>query len=350
MRPSLLDAFSFPVLIADIGGTNARFAVVESAVAPFRDLGRTPTADHADPIAAIEAFVSPRLDAPPRSAILAVAAPIEGETIPFTNSPWVLAPGRLREAFDLDTVVVINDFEAQALALPHLGPDDLVAIGGGTRRPGATMAVIGPGTGLGVALLIAARGAWIPVPGEGGHVDFAPRGAREEAIVHEIAATAVAAGADGRVSIETMLAGPGLARVHRAIRAIDGKPALDLDPAGVTAAFAADEPDAVEALGLFATALGRVCGDVALTALPHGGVFLAGGIAPRLLSLLADGRFRAAFEDKAPYRAMMAGFSTEVVVHPLPAFVGLSAFARSPATHAVSLEGRTWTRAAPLPE
>ena len=346
MRTSPLDRFDFPVLIADIGGTNARFAIVEADGAPFRDLGRTATADHADPIAAIEAFVLPRLDAAPRSAILAVAAPIEGEAIAFTNNRWILEPARLRAALDLETVVVINDFEAQALALPHLGPDALVKIGGGTRRPAATMAVIGAGTGLGVGLLVHARGTWIPVPGEGGHVDFAPRGPRESAIVAAIAAAEVAAGRDDRVSAETILAGPGLARVHRAILALDGAPARDLDPAGVTAAFEAGEPAAVETLGLFAAALGRVCGDVALTSLPHGGVFLAGGIPPRLLDLLADGRFRDAFEDKWPYRAMMAGFSTEVVVHPLPAFVGLAAFARAPEDHAVALDGRLWRRPA----
>lgn len=352
MRTSPVEAFSYPVLIADIGGTNARFAVVESAVAPFRDLGRTPTADHADPVAAIEAFVLPRLDAAPRSAILAVAAPIEGEAIRFTNNDWVLVPSRLREALDLETVVVINDFEAQALALPHLGADDVVPLGGGTRRPDATMAVIGPGTGLGVGQLVHARGTWIPVPGEGGHVEFAPSGAREAAIVDAIARRIGAEVDDHgmvrestRVSTEDVLAGPGLARVHRAILELDGRPPRGLDPAGVTAAYVAGEPAAVETMGFFATALGRVAGNLALTSLPYGGVFLAGGIPPRVLPLLADGRFRAAFEDKWPYRPMMAGFATSVVVHPLPAFVGLAAFARSPNTHAVALEGRTWTRA-----
>lgn len=351
MRSPFVEAFAYPVLIADIGGTNARFAIVESATAPYRDLGRTPTADHADPIAAIDAFVLPRLDAPPRSAILAVAAPIEGEALRFTNNDWVLVPSRLRESLDLETVVVINDFEAQALALPHLGVDDVVTLGGGTRRPDATMAVIGPGTGLGVGQLVHTRGVWVPVPGEGGHVEFAPSGARETAIVAAIAGW-IGAEIDEhgvrrgstRISTEDVLAGPGLARVHRAILEIDGRPPRALDPAGVTAAFEAGEPAAVETMGFFATALGRVAGNLALTALPYGGVFLAGGIPPRVLPLLADGRFRAAFEDKWPYREMMAGFATAVVVHPLPAFVGLAAFARSPTLHAVALEGRTWTR------
>lgn len=348
MRSSLLDAFAFPVLLADIGGTNARFAVVDDPLSPFRDLGRTATADHADPIAAIETFVLPRLDVAPRSAILAVAAPIEGETIAFTNADWVLEPARLRAVLDLESVVVVNDFEAQALALPHLGEGDLAVLGDGTRRPAATMAVLGPGTGLGVALLVHARGLWIPVPGEGGHVDFAPSGARETAIVAAISRAEPARGGDARVSAETMLAGPGLARIHRAIREIDGLPPGDLDPAGVTAAFEAGDPVAVETMEVFARALGRAAGNLALLSLAHGGVFIAGGIAPRLLSLLADGRFRAAFEDKWPYREMMAGFATSVVTHPLPAFVGLAAFAKAPAIHAVVLSGRVWTAAGRL--
>lgn len=336
MHASPLDAFAHPVLLADIGGTNARFAVVETPGAPFRDLGRTPTADHPDPMAAIERFVLPKLATPPRSAILAVAAAIEGDAIPFTNSPWVLRPDDLRRGHGLEAVVVVNDFEAQALALPHLGADDLVPIGGGTPRPDATMAVVGPGTGLGVGLLVRARGAWIPVPGEGGHVEFAPGNAREAELAAAIAET------EGRVSAETMLAGPGIARLHAAILKVDGKAPRGLDPAGVTAAAAKGEPEALEALGIFATALGRFCGDVALMSLPHGGLFLAGGIPPRVLPLLADGRFRAAFEAKPPYRSLMAGLSTRVVVHPLPAFVGLAAFARDPAGHAVALDGRLW--------
>ena len=345
MQPSFVDAFAFPVLIADIGGTNARFAVVDDPAAPFRDLGRTATADHPDPIAAIEAFVLPRLATPPRSAILAVAAPIEGETIAFTNADWVLDPARLRAALDLETVVVINDFEAQALALPHLADADLAPIGGGRRRPDATMAVIGPGTGLGVGLLVHARGVWIPVPGEGGHVDFAPAGAREAEIVAAVSRAEVERGGDARVSAEAVLAGPGLARIHRAVLEIDGLPRRDLDPSGVTAAYEAGEPAAVETMAFFARALGRVAGNLALTSLPHGGVFLAGGIPPRVLPLLAEGGFRAAFEDKWPYRAMMAGFATAVVIHPLPAFVGLAAFAKAPRAHAVALSGRTWTAA-----
>lgn len=331
-----LDRFAFPVLIADIGGTNARFAVVESASSPFRDLGRTPTADHPDPLAAIRDFALPRAGRRPKTAILALAAAIEGDVIPFTNCPWVVEPKRIVAELGFEEVVAINDFEAQALALPSLAGADLEPIGGGTMRPGATMAVIGPGTGLGVAVLAHARGLWIPMPGEGGHVTLAPRGTREEAIWHEIERR------HGRVSAETIIAGPGLVRLHAAMAALEGRTEPALDAARITASAEAGDALAGEALDIFVAALGRLAGDLALTVLPHGGLFIAGGIPPRILPRLRAGSFRAGFEDKAPFEDLMAGIATNVVVHPLPAFVGLAALARQPETHAVELERRRW--------
>lgn len=331
-------SFEFPVLIADIGGTNARFALVETPGAPYRDLGHTATAAFADPIEAVRVTALAAAGCHPRSAILAIAAPIEGDRVRFTNCPWVLEPKRLIDELGFDDVVVINDFEAQGLALPSLGEADLVRIGGGHERDGANKLVIGPGTGLGVGILVHSRGVWIPVPGEGGHVSYAPQGAREQAVVAEIARQV------GRVDVEHLISGGGLVRLHRAIRAVDGAAVEDVDPPAVTRAALAGEPTAVEVMQLFATALGRFAGDVALIALPHGGVHIGGGIPPRILPFLTDGRFRAAFEDKAPYRPMMAGFSTRVVIHPVPAFVGLAALAARPAIHAVELAGRRWRR------
>jgi glucokinase len=232
--------------------------------------------------------------------------------------------------------VTINDFEAQALALPSLAGADLVEIGSGTAREGATKAVIGPGTGLGVGVLVHSRGLWIPVPGEGGHVTLAPLDAREETIWHELTRR------HGRVGGEVIVSGPGIVRLHAAITAVDGQPAPTLDAAAITAAAEAGEPRAVETLTIFVSALGRLAGDLALTTLPHGGLHIGGGIPPRILRWLTDGRFRAAFEDKAPFHDLIAGMSTRVIVHPLPAFVGLAAFARAPERYAVELERRHW--------
>ena len=336
--PSTSVSFRFPVLIADIGGTNARFALVERPGDAPRELGRAATRDFPDPIAAIRTVALAGLGVSPRTAVMAIAAPIEGDRVPFTNSPWVFEPRRLIADLGFDDVVVINDFEAQGLALPTLAEMDVVRLGGGREQEGATKLVVGPGTGLGVGVLVHSRGLWIPVPGEGGHVTFAPQGARERAIVDLISRDV------GRVTAEHVMHGAGLVRIHRAIRTLDGGPLAPVDPAGVTAAALAGEPTAVEVMRFFAVALGRFAGDMALVSLPHGGVHIAGGIPPRILPFLTDGRFRAAFEDKEPYRPMMAGFSTRVVVHPVPAFVGLAAFASRPDLYVVELDGRRWCR------
>ena len=329
-------AFDFPVLIADIGGTNARFALVETAGAPYRDLGQTPTDAFPDPIAAIRDMVLAGLERAPRTAVFAIAAPIEGDRVPFTNCPWVFEPKRLVAELGFTDVIVVNDFEAQGLALPSLGEADVVRIGSGHEHPAATKLVIGPGTGLGVGVLVHSRGTWIPVPGEGGHVTFPARGARETAILGLLAQDL------GRVSSEQILHGAGLVRLHRAIRMLDGGPVVAIDPAGVTAAALAGEPTAVEVMEIWAEVLGRVAGDMALVCLPFGGVHVAGGIPPRVLPFLTDGRFRAAFEDKDPHQGTMAGLSTRVIVHPVPAFLGLAAFAGRPDLYAVELAGRRW--------
>lgn len=334
---SPIDRFPFPVLIADIGGTNARFAVVEAEGVGFRDLGRTATRDHAGSLEAIRDFALTRTEIRPRSAILALAAAIEGDAIPLTNCHWVVEPKRLIAELGFEDVVVINDFEAQALALPSLAGDDLVVLGGGEIREGATKAVIGPGTGLGVAVLVHSRGVWIPLPGEGGHVTLAPSSTREETIWHELTRR------HGRVGGEVIVSGPGMVRLHEAILAVDGQPSAGLDAAAITAAADAGEARAVETLDIFVSALGRLAGDLALTVLPHGGLHIAGGIPPRILPRLTDGRFRQAFEDKAPFHDLIAGMSTRVIVHPLPAFVGLAAFARAPEIYAVDLDRRHWT-------
>lgn len=337
MASSPLDSFPFPVLIADIGGTNARFGLVEAEGSGFRELGRTPTRDHVGSLEAIRDFALARAEVRPRSAILALAAAIEGDEIPLTNCPWVIEPKRLIAKLGFEEVVAINDFEAQALALPSLGDADLVTIGGGATREGATKAVIGPGTGLGVAVLVHSRGCWIPMPGEGGHVTLAPLTAREETIWHELTRR------HGRVGGEVIVSGPGMVRLHEAILAVDGLPSGGLDAAAITAAANAGEARAVETLTIFVSALGRLTGDLALTVLPHGGIYIGGGIPPRILPWLTDGRFRAAFEDKAPFHDLIAGMSTQVVVHSLPAFLGLTAFARAPETYAVDIERRRWT-------
>ncbi|WP_181701438.1 ROK family protein [Chthonobacter albigriseus] len=338
-RPHVdLQALPFPVLFADIGGTNARFAILSDAHAELRHFPTVETRLFATVEDALEQSVIARTAVRPRALIFAVAGPIQEERTPLTNCPWVVEPRALIERFDLDHVILFNDFEALALALPSLEPKDLIAVGGALPPDEGTKVVIGPGTGLGAAGLVHASHTWVPVPGEGGHIDLAPVSARDQAIWPAIERHG------DRVSGETIVCGSGMLRLYRAIAITDGVEPTYASPAEITAAAEAGDPRAVETLDLFAVHLGRVAGSLALTFLAHGGVYLAGGIAPRIAHVLHNGGFRRAFEDKWPHEVLMKSMATAIVVHERPALAGLVSFARTPTRFGVQLDGRHWIR------
>jgi glucokinase len=331
------EAFEFPILIGDIGGTNARFAVIEHAEAESSKPQIVPTADFATIDDAIRAAVLERLSLQPRSAIIAVAGPVNGDEIPLTNCPWIVKPKGMARTVGLMDVVVLNDFEAQALAVVALGDHHVEKIGGGNALPQAGRAVLGPGTGLGVAGLIKSDGKWIPVAGEGGHMDIGPRTPRDYQVWPHIEPL------EGRVSGEQILSGRGLVNTYRAVALADGKAPVFTTPAEVTkAALEKSDPVAEEALSLFVTCLGRTAGDVALVFKAQGGVYLAGGIAQRIIPALKAGNFRAAFNDKAPHSEWMAEIPVYVITDALGALAGLAGYARAPHTFGVETSGRRW--------
>jgi len=330
----------FPVLIADIGGTNARFAILPEADAAPMEFPTVGTADFPTLDAAIRGAILDRTAIRPASAVLAVAAPVDGDEIALTNCDWVVRPKRMLETLGLEQVLVLNDFEAQALAVVALGPGHMEKIGGGEPEARAGRVVLGPGTGLGVAGLVHCRDVWIPVPGEGGHVDIGPRGARDLAVFPHIETIG------GRVSAEQVLCGRGLVNLYRAVAAADGLAPRLTTPAEITAAaLAGGDPVAGEALDMFVTCLGRLAGDLALIFMSRGGVFLTGGIAQKIVPALRSGLFRAAFEDKAPHGAVLEAMPVYVITHPLAALAGLAAYAREPARFGVETAGRRWTAA-----
>jgi glucokinase len=333
-----LEALPFPVLFADIGGTNARFAILADAKADLSHFETVETKNHATLEDALEEAVTNRTALRPLSMVFAVAGPIREERTQLTNCPWVVVPRQLIDRFSLEHVILFNDFEALALALPGLEDKDLAAVGGALPPADGTKVVIGPGTGLGAGGLVHAANLWVPVPGEGGHIDLAPVTARDRAIWPHIEREGE------RVSGETLVCGSGLVRLYRAIAATDGIEAACTTPAEVTAAAEAGDPTAAETLELFAVHLGRIAGNLALTFLARGGVYLAGGIAPRIAGVLQSGGFRAAFEDKHPHEDLMAGMATAIVMHERPALAGLAGFARTPTRFGVNLDGRLWTR------
>lgn len=329
----------FPILIGDIGGTNARFSIVADAESEASEPVIVQTADFATIDDAIRAAV---LDGSPlrsNSAVLAVAGPVESDEIALTNCPWIVKPRKMLANLGLSDIVVLNDFEAQALAVVALGEDGMEKIGGGAPEPEAGRVVLGPGTGLGVAGLIHALDRWIPIPGEGGHMDIGPRTPRDFEVFPHIETI------EGRISGEQILCGRGLVNVYRAVAAADGKPAPFSRPAEITAAALEQaDPVAEEALSIFTTCLGRTAGDLALVFMSRGGVFLTGGIGQKILPALKAGGFRAAFEDKAPHSALLRTMPVYVITQPLAALSGLAAFARTPSLFGVETGGRRWQR------
>ncbi|MFK4823717.1 glucokinase [Paenochrobactrum sp. BZR 588] len=332
--------FKFPVLVGDIGGTHARFAILVDAHAEPREFPVINTADYASIDEAIQSTVLNHTSLQPRSAVLAVAGPVDGDEIELTNCPWVVRPKQLIATMTFEDVTILNDFEAQALAAVSLDSQYLEQIGGRSGEIKATRVVLGPGTGLGVAGLLRAHRSWIPVPGEGGHIDLGPRTKRDYEIFPHVETI------EGRVAAEQILCGRGLCNLYKAICTADTmKPVLNT-PADITAAALEESnAQAIEALDLFAAYLGRIAGDLALIFMAHGGVYLSGGISQKIVSILKKGTFRANFEDKAPHSHIMRDIPVHIVTHQLAALNGLSAFARSPARFQVATEGRRWISA-----
>jgi glucokinase len=328
----------FPILIGDIGGTNARFAILADNQSEMVHFPNVRTADHATIDDAIRKTIVEQAGIEPNSTVLAIAGPVEGDEIPLTNCPWVVKPRGMKATTGISEVIVLNDFEAQALAVLALGPEHMEKIGGGEIEEHAGRVVLGPGTGLGVAGLIHAFGGWVPVPGEGGHMDIGPRTPRDFEIFPHIEKI------DGRISGEQILSGRGLVNAYRAVAIASGVEPRFTQPAEITAA-ALGKIDAVaeEALAFFVTCLGRTAGDLALVFKSKGGVFLTGGIAQKIVPALKAANFREAFEDKAPHQELMSSMPIYVITHPLAALAGLAAFARRPGDFGVETIGRRWS-------
>ena len=336
-KPDNDQTMPFPILIGDIGGTNARFSILLDAYAEPKAFPIVQTADFATIDDAIQVHILDKTSVQPRSAILAVAGPIKGDEIDLTNCDWVVKPKQMISNLGFEDVLIVNDFEAQALAVASLSDEFREQIGRGTERLAGSRVVLGPGTGLGVAGLVRAQHVWVPVPGEGGHVDMGPRSERDYQIFPFLEPI------EGRISAEQLLCGRGIVNIYRAVCAADGVDPVWSNPADVTAhALSGQDAKADETLTLFATYLGRLAGDMAVIFMARGGVFLAGGISQKILPALKRPEFRAAFEDKAPHTELMANIPTFVVTHPLAALAGLAAYARAPQHFGVSTEGQRW--------
>jgi glucokinase len=317
--------FAFPVLLGDIGGTNARFAILSEPGGAITFLPRALTAATPTPVEAIAAALRSTSAPPPRSAIIAVATRVDSTAIRLTNAEWVIDAAAIGGALGLERVVLVNDYTPVAASVVALSAarNELVALGSAVQPSdeGARV-VLGPGTGLGVAALIPVEQRLVIVATEAGHMEFGPMTEEEHAFWPFLERL------DGRVSAEVVLSGPGLLRIATALCRSRGERSPFTAPAEVfEAGHEGRHPLAARALRVFARFLGRFAGDLALTFEANGGVFIAGGIAPRMVDILTSGVFREAFDSKAPHSAWAAGVPAFAITHPEPALQGLAVLA-----------------------
>jgi glucokinase len=298
-------------LLADIGGTHARFAWQDRPGGPLHDERTLACAAHATLLDALHAYLRDTGRTAPPACAIAIATAVLGDQVAMTNHHWAFSIRELRARLGLQDLLVVNDFTALALSLPMLAGDERRPVGGAAPRPGAAIGLIGPGTGLGVSGLLAdGRGGWLPIQGEGGHATLAATTARERDVL------AVLAERHGHVSAERAVSGRGLEEIHAALGQLDGQPEATppRTAAQVTAAALANQdPHSREALDLFCAFLGTAAGNLALTLGAQGGVYIGGGIVPRLGEAFDRSPFRARFEAKGRFRAYLAAIPVYVI-------------------------------------
>lgn len=307
------------LLVGDVGGTNARFAVA-------RMVDGKPVLDHHESFPAetyptflegVAAFID-GCEVKPTGGVIAVAGPVTDGEIDLTNSPWRVSESEL-QTLGLKPVKLINDFEALAWGAPVVPVDMLAKVGGPDEgEPHEAIAVLGPGTGFGVSALARDdHGMEMALPSEGGHACFAPGDPVEDEILRILRRRY------DRVSIERLICGPGLLNMHRALAEIDGRETHIDDPAEITRDALADpRSHCGVTLARFCAILGAVAGDVALTMGARGGIYIAGGIAPRILPFLQASPFRERFERKGRFQDYMAAIPTKVIMHKHAALLG----------------------------
>ncbi|MCG8443244.1 MAG: glucokinase [Caulobacterales bacterium] len=313
-------------LVADIGGTNARFAVARPLGASYQleHIRRVKGEDFEDLRDAVDDYLESYPGPAPRRGCFALAGPVQGETIALTNSPWTIAPKALAAAIGFEAIIAVNDFAALGRGAPLVPESALATVGEGTPAPGAPMVVLGPGTGLGLAILVPERDGGVRVlPTEGGHAAFAPRDEAEEAV------RAFIAREHDFVSFERVLSGRGLVNIHRALCAREGAHRANLRPHEITeAAISGEWPIAREAVRVFCGVLGTYVGDAVVMTGALGGVFLGGGILPKMKDMFFDSPFIARLRERPPMSRYLADVPVRLIMTDEAALLGAAALAQ----------------------
>jgi len=311
------------LLVGDIGGTNARFALATASHPGFSDEKTYQCADFASADLAFSAYLKQVEASKPEAICIAAAGPIVDGVVRFTNNSWIIESGDLRNEFDTAGVRLLNDFEAIAYSIPWLQESDCVPVGlpqpGDLEKADFTLGIVGPGTGLGGAGLCKRGDKIFPIVGEAGHVGFAPETQVQVEILTQLRDRF------DRVSDERLVSGPGLRNIYWALSKIRGEKNVRLSAAEIfSAATASSESTAAESVQLFFEVLGQVAGNLALSLGAADGIYIAGGIVKRNAEMIANSRFRTGFERKGRHRSLVEKIPTQVILHPQPGLLGAS--------------------------
>lgn len=307
-------------VVGDIGGTHVRFAICRGV----QDISRIwvrRTVDYRDLEAPLREFLAQEGMPAIKTAVIGIANPVSGDHITMTNAQWSFSTEAVRKALKLDRLVLLNDFSVLALALPHLPSDELELIGSGQAVRGAPIGLLGPGTGLGVSGLIpTSEGKWIALAGEGGHTSFSPSDETETWLWEQ------AREAYGHVSTERFLSGAGLQFIHHCLTRQAGLQPEELAPPDITTrALEQSCPHSMQTLDIFCAILGTAAANLALTLGARGGIFLGGGIVPKLGEYFSRSPFYARFRDKGRFGDYLAAIPVYVIRSPYPGLVGAAA-------------------------
>ncbi len=311
------DQRNLPRLVADIGGTNARFAMFFDNVGTLSNERSMSCDRYAGPVEAIEAYLKETNAQRPHEIAMAVATPVTGDRIKLTNSHWDFSVEEMRLALGLDRLLLLNDFTALALSLPHLTAAQQRQVGGGQAVSKAAIALIGAGTGLGVSGLLPTKDGYVPIEGEGGHVSFSPANPRETEILRIVWREFP------HVSAERLMSGIGLDPLYRAIAELEGVSGPAPTPAMITErALRGNDSLCCDVMNTFCSMLGTAAGNLAVTLGARGGVYIGGGIVPRLGEFFDRSPFRERFETKGRFSNYLKTIPTKVILADYPALTG----------------------------
>lgn len=309
-------------LVGDVGGTNARLALCDMETGRISHAVTYCGLDYASLEEVIQIYLDDQIHNV-QMACIAIACPITGDKVTMTNHTWSFSITEMKKNLGLTKLTIVNDFTAVSMAIPVLGADDKVQLGGGSAQTDQPVAIYGAGTGLGVAHLVRTEEGWLSIAGEGGHVDLASNTDQEELLIKQLRLEL------GHVSAERVLSGPGLVNIYNALLKSDNRTPSVLTPQQVSdRAVSGECADCHQALSLFCVLMGRFAGNLALNLGTFGGVYIAGGVVPHFLEFFKASDFREAFEDKGRFKDYLKAIPVFLITHPQVGLLGAGAYLR----------------------